>query len=93
MKRNRNSFFTNYNASSQSFIPDGMPTPNQQMPYTQTSMNSNYYSGPTLTNSNDMLKFYKDKIEEYKLEITDYKAEIAEYKTEIKELKNQKKEK
>ena len=54
MKRNRNSFFTNYNASSQSFIPDGMPTPNQQMPYTQTSMNSNYNSGPTLTNSNDI---------------------------------------
>ncbi len=53
MKRNRNSFFTNYNAQSQTFIPDGMPTPNQG-PYTQTSMNSNYYSGPALTNSNDI---------------------------------------
>jgi hypothetical protein len=50
MKRNRNSFFTNYNAQQQTFIPDGMPTPNQQMPFTQSSMNSNYYSGPTLTN-------------------------------------------
>lgn len=54
MKRNRNSFFTNYNAQQQTFIPDGMPIPNQQMPYTQSSMNSNYYSGPTLTNSNDI---------------------------------------
>lgn len=54
MKRNRNSFFTNYNAQTQSYIPDGVPYPNQQVPYTQTSMNSNYYSGPTLTNSNDI---------------------------------------
>lgn len=53
MKRNRNSFFTNYNAQQQSYIPDGMPMPNQG-PYTQSSMNSSYYSGPTLTNSNDI---------------------------------------
>lgn len=52
MKRNRNSFFTNYNAQQQTFIPDGMPMPNQQMPYTQSS--TNYYSGPTITNSNDI---------------------------------------
>ena len=54
MKRNRNSFFTNYNAQQQTFIPDGMQMPNQPVPYTQTSMNSNYYSGQTLTNSNDI---------------------------------------
>ena len=54
MKRNRNSFFTNYNAQTQSFIPDGMPMNNQPGPYTQSSMNSNYYSGPALTNSNDI---------------------------------------
>ena len=54
MKRNRNSFFTNYNAQQQTFIPDGIPMPNQQIPYTQSSMNSNYYSGPALTNSNDI---------------------------------------
>ena len=53
MKRNRNSFFTNYNAQQQSYIPDGMPMPNQA-PYTQSSMNSSYYSGPALTNSNDI---------------------------------------
>ena len=31
-----------------------MPIPNQQMPYIQSSMNSNYYSSPTITNSNDI---------------------------------------
>ena len=54
MKKNRNSFFTNYNAQQQTFIPDGMPIPNQQIPYPQTSMNSNYFSGQTITNSNDI---------------------------------------
>ena len=54
MKRNRNSFFTNYNAQQQSYIPDGMPMQNQIGPYTQSSMNSSYYSGPTITNSNDI---------------------------------------
>ncbi len=53
MKRNRNSFFTNYNAQQQAFIPDGMPMPNQG-PYTQSSMNQSYYSGPNLSNSNDI---------------------------------------
>ena len=54
MKRNRNSFFTNYNAHTESYIPNGMPYPNQQGPYTETNMNSNYYSGPALTNTNDI---------------------------------------
>ena len=54
MKRNRNSFFTNYNAQQQTFIPDGMQMPNQPVPYTQSSMSSNYYSGPAVTNSNDI---------------------------------------
>lgn len=53
MKRNRNSFFTNYNAQQQTYIPDGMPI-NQPNPITQSSMNSSYYSGPALTNSNDI---------------------------------------
>ncbi len=53
MKRNRNTFFSNYNAQTESFIPNGMPpmNPNQ---YTQTSMNSNYYSGPNLNISNEI---------------------------------------
>ena len=54
MKKNRNSFFTNYNAQQQTFIPDGMPIPNQQIPYLQTNMNSSYLSGQTVTNSNDI---------------------------------------
>ena len=55
MKRNRNSFFTNYNAQSQAFIPDGIPNINNQPgPYTQSNMNTSYYSGPAITNSNDI---------------------------------------
>lgn len=59
MKRNRNTFFSNYNAQTQSYIPNGMPNM-QQMPtndfgpYTQTSMNSNYYSGPDINATNDL---------------------------------------
>lgn len=52
MKRNRNSFFSNYNAQTQSFIPN---IPNNDVgPYTQSSINSNYYSGPDINYSNDI---------------------------------------
>lgn len=65
MKKNRNTFFSNYNAQTQSYIPDfqtGMmpnntiqPMPNNQYgPYNQTSMNSSYYSGPDIQTSNDI---------------------------------------
>ena len=54
MKRNRNSFFTNYTAQQQSFFPDNIPMNNQTGPYTQSNMNSSYYSGPAITNSNDI---------------------------------------
>lgn len=65
MKKNRNTFFSNYNAQTQSYIPDfqtGMmpnqaiaPQPNNQFgPYNQTSMNSSYYSGPDIGNYNDI---------------------------------------
>lgn len=65
MKKNRNTFFSNYNAQTQSYIPDFqngmMPTgniqamPNNQYgPYNQTSMNSSYYSGPDIQVSNNI---------------------------------------
>lgn len=50
MKRNRNTFFTNYQAQTESFIP---PIPNNQ-PYNQASMNYNYYSGPNIENYNEI---------------------------------------
>lgn len=59
MKRNRNTFFSNYSAQTESFIPNGIPNmnniPNQNVgPYTQSSMNSNYYSGPNIATSNEL---------------------------------------
>jgi len=62
MKKDRNTFFSNYNAQTQSYIPDfpnnmmqqpAMPA-NQMGPYNQTSMNSSYYSGPSIATSNDI---------------------------------------
>lgn len=61
MKKDRNTFFSNYNAQTQSYIPDfqnnmmpqAMPN-NQYGAYGQTSMNSNYYSGPDIAASNDI---------------------------------------
>ena len=53
MKRNRNTFFSNYNAQSQAFIPNGMPN-TESIPYNQTSMNSSYYSGPAIAEANDI---------------------------------------
>ncbi len=50
MKKNRNTFFSNYNAQTQSYIPD----PNMFMNYpNQTSVNSSYYNGPDLNYQND----------------------------------------
>lgn len=64
MKKNRNTFFSNYNTQTQSYIPDfqnGMQPPNMQQamppqfaPYGQTSMNSSYYSGPDIAANNDI---------------------------------------
>lgn len=63
MKRDRNSFFSNYTAQTQSFIPNGIPNMNQFTnqtmpnnnfgPYTESSMNSSYYSGPNIASTND----------------------------------------
>lgn len=52
MKRNRNTFFSNYNAQTQSYIPN---IPNNEFgPYTQSSMNQNYYPGPDINTTNDI---------------------------------------
>ncbi len=56
MKRNRNSFFSNYTAQTESFIPNGIPNMNQypNQGFTNQSMNSNIYSGPNIANSNEI---------------------------------------
>lgn len=66
MKKDRNSFFSNYNAQSQAYVPDfpnqsmmNQPMMNQgAMPnmgaYGSTSMNSNYYAGPDIAASNEL---------------------------------------
>jgi len=66
MKKDRNTFFSNYNAQTQSYIPDfpqpmtnqqfqqpGMPN-NQFGAFGQTSMNSSYYNGPDIAASNEL---------------------------------------
>ena len=53
MKRNRNTFFSNYNAQTQAFVPNGFPNMENQ-PFTGTSMNSNFYSGPDISTANDI---------------------------------------
>lgn len=59
MKKDRNTFFSNYNVQSQSYIPN-IPNiqnqlPNNQFgPYQQSSMSSNYYSGPDISMFNDI---------------------------------------
>jgi len=50
MKKDRNTFFSNYNAQTQSYFP----APNNFGPYTQASMNSNYYSGPEIATNNEL---------------------------------------
>lgn len=66
MKRDRNTFFQNYSAQSQSYIP----TPNMQMqsmpqmpqmnqnsqfgPYQAASQESSFYAGPNLQNNSEL---------------------------------------
>lgn len=61
MKKDRNTFFSNYNAQTQSYIPNypnmqvQQPNMNTQFgPYQQASMNSSYYSGPDIASTNDI---------------------------------------
>jgi len=55
MKKDRNTFFSNYNAQTQSYIPN-YPNmiQNQFVPMEQSSMNSSYYSGPDIALNNDI---------------------------------------
>lgn len=62
MKRDRNTFFSNYSASSQSYIPQPQ-MPNMQMPavqnngqfgpYQAASTESNFYAGPNIQANSD----------------------------------------
>ena len=60
MRRDRNTFFTNYNAQTQSYIPTNMPNNipnglnNQFGPYQSASSNSSFYSGPDIGITNDL---------------------------------------
>lgn len=61
MKKDRNTFFSNYNAQTQSYIPNFPNNMNQAIipdnnynPYNQTSVNSSYYSGPDIAMSNEI---------------------------------------
>lgn len=61
MKKDRNTFFTNYNAQSQSYIPNmQIPQPQMQMqpqqfgPYQSASTQSSYYAGPDIAATNDI---------------------------------------
>lgn len=60
MRKDRNTFFTNYNAQSASYIPN---TPNMQMPsnmnnnfgpYQASQTNSSFYSGPDIGMTNEL---------------------------------------
>ncbi len=57
MRKDRNTFFTNYNAQSASYIPN-MPNiqgiPNNAGPYQASQTNSSYYSGPDIGISNEI---------------------------------------
>ena len=60
MKKDRNTFFSNYNAQSQSFIPNipqmqNMQMPNNQFgPYQAANQSSSFYAGPDIASSNDI---------------------------------------
>lgn len=53
MKRDRNTFFQNYNAQTQSYIPT--PNMNTQFgPYQSASTQSQFYAGPNLDANQDI---------------------------------------
>lgn len=55
MKKDRNTFFTNYNAQTESYIPNFPQIPNSQFgPFQQANQSSSYYSGPDLGAINDI---------------------------------------
>ncbi len=50
MKRERNTFFTNYQAQNSAYIPN---IPNNFTPYEYSQTNQEYYNGPTIGITND----------------------------------------
>lgn len=54
MRKDRNTFFTNYSAQNQSYVPN-FPTQNQQFgPYQAANTQSSFYAGPDIGYSNDL---------------------------------------
>ena len=55
MKRNRNTFFTNYSVQNQSYIPN-IPEQIQNGfgPYQAASTESSFYAGPNIAATNDL---------------------------------------
>lgn len=54
MRKDRNTFFTNYSAQNQSYIPN-MPAPMEQFgPFQAANSSSSFYSGPDIAASNDL---------------------------------------
>lgn len=58
MRKDRNTFFTNYNAQTASYMPNipnmqGIPN-NNYGPYQTSQTNSSYYSGPDIGMSNEI---------------------------------------
>lgn len=51
MKRDRNTFFTNYSAQNQSYIPN---VPNNFGPYQAANTQSSFYAGPDIAGSSDL---------------------------------------
>ena len=58
MRKDRNTFFTNYNAQTSGYIPSMPNAPmvpnNNYGPYQASQTNSSYYSGPDLGISNEI---------------------------------------
>ena len=54
MRKDRNTFFTNYNAQSQSYIPNMQPPMEQFGPFQSANTSSSFYSGPDIATSNDL---------------------------------------
>ncbi|MBQ8659254.1 MAG: hypothetical protein IJ475_00240 [Bacilli bacterium] len=55
MKRDRNTFFTNYSAQNQSYIPNiPQQIPTGFGPYQAASTESSFYAGPNIAATNDL---------------------------------------
>lgn len=58
MRKDRNTFFTNYNAQTASYIPNMQNMPNMSNnnfgPYQASQTNSSFYSGPDIGMNNEL---------------------------------------